>query len=304
MNPILLFSRVVFTWGTGPIATATLVAASDPEPLVGYRFVVAAAVLLGWCSVRGLSLRFGARDHAFLALQGLLLCSLNEMLWWGSVARVEVSGLVPLALTLMTVMNSVLGALFLGLPIRRRVIGGGAIGIAGVTMVFWRELSAFDPSSAGLVGLGFALAGAVLASFGSIASARNQHAGIPVLAGTAISMVYGAISSLVVALALGRDFAVAWTPAFAGAFVWMTLATTAFGVTGYIALIGRLGPDRAAYAHVVVPVVALAVSTVFEGYLWTPLAAAGIVLALGGNLLVLKKTGGPGRGRPQRAGEP
>ena len=56
-------------------------------------------------------------------------------------------------------------------------------------------------------------------------------------------------------------------------------------MTGYIALIGRLGPDRAAYAHVA----ALAVSTVFEGYQWTALAAAGIGLALGGNIIVLRR---------------
>ena len=293
MNAVLLFFLVVFAWGTGPIAVAFLVAASDPEPLVAYRFAIAAAVLLVWCRVRGLGLRFGPRDHLFLALQGVLLCSLNEVLWWASVARVEVSGLVPLALTLITVMNVVLGAVFLGLPMRRRALLGAAMGIAGIAMVFWRELSAFDLASAGLIGLGLALAGAVLASFGSIAAARNQRAAIPVLQGAAISMAYGTVSTLVVALALGRDFAVDWTPAFAGAFAWVTLATTAFGMTGYIALIGRLGPDRAAYVHVVVPVLALAVSTVFENYTWTPLAALGIVLALGGNIIVLRKPRGP-----------
>jgi len=293
MNPILLFALVVFTWGTGPIAVSILVVVADPEPLVGYRFAIAAAVLLLWCRARGLRLRFSVRQHGFLVLQGVLLCSLNEMLWWGAVTRVEVSGLVPLALTLMTVMNAGLGTLFLGLPFRRRVLGGAVMGIAGIAMVFWRELSAFDASSAGLVGLIFALTGAVLASFGSIAAARNQRAGIPVLQGTAISMAYGTVSTLLVALALGRDFGLTWTPAFAGAFAWATFATTVFGVTGYIVLIGRLGPDRAAYAHVVVPVVALAVSTVFEGYLWTSLAAAGIVLALGGNLIVLKRSAKP-----------
>ena len=294
MNTLLLFFLVVFAWGTGPIAVASLVAVADPEPLVAYRFAIAGAVLLVWCRARALSLRFGPRDHVFLAVQGVLLCSLNEVLWWASVARVEVSGLVPLALTLITVMNIALGAVFLGLPIRRRALLGAVMGIAGIAMVFWRELSAFDLASAGLIGLGLALAGAVLAAFGSIVAARNQLAAIPVVQGAGISMVYGAASTLLVALALGRDFAVDWTTALAGAFAWITLATTAFGVTGYIALIGRLGPDRAAYLHVLVPVLALAVSTVFEGYTWTALAALGIVLALGGNIVVLKQPAGPG----------
>ena len=52
-------------------------------------------------------------------------------------------------------------------------------------------------------------------------------------------------------------------------------------------IIRTIGPGRAAYSSVIVPIIAMALSTVFEGYRWTPLAAAGGLLALGGMLVAL-----------------
>jgi len=44
---------------------------------------------------------------------------------------------------------------------------------------------------------------------------------------------------------------------------------------------------------VMVPIIAMTLSTIFEGYRWSPLASGGAVLAIGGMLLALA-----GRRRP------
>src|SRR5690606_30754486 len=62
-------------------------------------------------------------------------------------------------------------------------------------------------------------------------------------------------------------------------------SVVAFGA--YLTLLGRIGADRAGYVTVLFPLVALAISTLVEGYLWTPAALAGVALVLTGNLLVL-----------------
>ena len=298
LNGMLLYLGVVLGWGLAPIFVAAQVDVAAAETVVGYRFAVAAALLLGWCRWRGLTLGFGVRDHLFLALQGVLMCSLNEIMLYEGVARAPVSGLVPLVYTLLTVMNVLVGAVFLGLAIRPRVVVGAAMGIGGVAMVFWRDLAGLDLSSAALAGLGFALAATVFASFGNIAAARNQGTGLPALETAGFAMAYGAVFSLMLALAFGRSFVWDWTVDFTVAFVWLVLASTVLGVTCYIALIGRIGPDRAASANVLVPSLALGVSTVFEGYQWTALAGAGVVLALAGNVIVLARRREPSTGRP------
>ena len=285
----LLYLSVVLGWGFSPIFVAAQVDVAPSETVVGLRYAAAAVVLLAWCRWRGLSMRFSARDHLFLALQGVLMCSLNEIMLYAAIARVSVSGLVPLVYTLLTVMNIFDGAVFLRLPIRPRVVGGAAMGIGGVAMVFWRDLIAFDLDSVALAGLGFALMATVFASFGNIAAARNQGAGLPALESAGVTMAYGAVSSVLVALAFGGTWIWDWTADFTFAFVWLVLVSTVVAVTFYIALIGRIGPDRAAYANVLVPIIALGVSTVFEDYQWTALAAADVVLALAGNVLVLAR---------------
>jgi drug/metabolite transporter (DMT)-like permease len=57
----------------------------------------------------------------------------------------------------------------------------------------------------------------------------------------------------------------------------------------YLTMAGDIGADRAAYVGVVTPVVALALSTLLEGYHWTVPAVLGALLCLGGNVLILKK---------------
>jgi drug/metabolite transporter (DMT)-like permease len=55
-------------------------------------------------------------------------------------------------------------------------------------------------------------------------------------------------------------------------------------------LVGRMGPERAAYCTVLFPIVALAVSTIFEGYRWSALAVLGLLLVVAGNLVAFDLT--------------
>jgi hypothetical protein len=72
-------------------------------------------------------------------------------------------------------------------------------------------------------------------------------------------------------------------------------------------VVERIGAERASYATVMFPLVALAVSTAAEGYRWPALALVGVPLTLLGNALVLIRTrvpapGLPGSGLPAAGG--
>jgi len=49
-----------------------------------------------------------------------------------------------------------------------------------------------------------------------------------------------------------------------------------------------LGPGRAAYNSVLVPIVAMLLSTAFEGYRWSLLALTGAVVAFAGLIIALR----------------
>ena len=64
--------------------------------------------------------------------------------------------------------------------------------------------------------------------------------------------------------------------------------------TLYSGLIRRIGPARVGYISVLTPVIAMVLTTLFEGYRWTPTAASGVTLALAG-LLVAMRARSPAR---------
>ena len=67
-----------------------------------------------------------------------------------------------------------------------------------------------------------------------------------------------------------------------GPFACNGASAKAFGV------IRVIGPAKAAYSGVITPVIAMLLSTVFEHYVWSALAAAGSLLVLGGLVIALR----------------
>jgi drug/metabolite transporter (DMT)-like permease len=57
----------------------------------------------------------------------------------------------------------------------------------------------------------------------------------------------------------------------------------------YYPVVRKIGPAKAAYASVIVPIIAMGLSTAFEGYRWTPTTIAGAFLALGGMVGALSR---------------
>ena len=288
MVTIALYVGLVAMWGFGPYAVAVQLGVVAPEMLVAYRFGLGAVILLAACVAGGRSLRYRPRDHFFIALQGVSMFGLVDIFFYHGVGHLA-GGLVALIVSLLIIHNIFLGALFLRVPIRPRVLLGALIGLGGMALVFWREIVAFDPSSGASIGIGFALIASLFGSLGTIAAARNQRARLPVVQTTGLGMAYGAAFTFVVALALGRP--IGWDPSllFLAGFAWMVVPGSVVAFVIYVALIGRIGPARAAYAIVIVPIFALGVSTVFEGHTWTAISAAGVALVLAGNVIVLTK---------------
>lgn len=56
----------------------------------------------------------------------------------------------------------------------------------------------------------------------------------------------------------------------------------------YLTLIARIGADRAGYANLAFPLVALLISTLMEGYEWSLPALLGMATVVVGNWLVMR----------------
>ena len=288
MQNSLLYLITVLIWGSTWLAIKFQLGIVAPEVSVAYRFFLAAILLFIYSIWQKLPLNFTRRQHAFMALQGLLLFSINYVLVYFAEESVT-SGLVAVIFSSLIILNVFFGALFLKRQVNGRVLFGAVIGITGLAFIFWPELSAFDIGSAGLVGLLLAVVGSISASLGNIVSARNQENNLPVIQTNAFGMAYGSLITVIVALSRGTRFGFDPSFAYVSSLLYLALFGSVIAFGSYLTLIGRIGADRAAYIMIVFPVIALFLSAIFEGLNLSGLQYFGILLILSGNAVVLIK---------------
>ena len=284
-----LYALTVFLWGTSWLAIKFQIGTVPLDVSIVYRFAIAAGLMFAICLATRRRMRFSAADHGFLAFQGVCLFSTNFFFIYSG-SQYLTTGLVAVAFSTLVILNTIGGALLFRTPIQARSAIGAALGIGGIALVFWPELAAFDPSRQGTLGLGLVLTGTCFASAGMLISAWNQaKRGLPVLQSNAYGMAYGIVSITLLTVFNGSAFSFDPSPAYVLSLLYLAVFATVAGFWSYLTLIGRIGPDRAAYASVLFPIVALALSTWFEDFHWTALDALGVALVLCGNVVILTK---------------
>ena len=115
------------------------------------------------------------------------------------------------------------------------------------------------------------------------------------------SMGYGGLASLVAAIALGEPLTFDGSPAYVLSLLYLTVFGSILAFAGFLDLLGRVGPSRASYVGVMVPIVALLISSIFEGFTWQALTFVGVAISVAGNVLVLRKEVGICSRRPSFA---
>ena len=285
----LLYVVTVLIWGSSWLAIKYQLGSVDPMVSVAYRFLLASAISWLYCRFSGRLMRYSLRDHGFMFLQGASLFALNYWLFYLSELTLT-SGLAAVIFSTIVVMNMMNGVLFLKNRLELRVVLGAGIGLFGIILVFWSEVTDFESGSENLFAVSLAVLATLLASLGNIASARNQRKGIPVVQANTFGMTYGALLMLVLSWATGREFTFEVTLPYVSSLVFLSVFASIIAFWTYLTLLGRVGVERAAYATLIFPLVALGFSTVFEDYQWTASAGIGILLILAGNLLILKRS--------------
>ncbi len=282
---ILLYASSVLIWGSTWLAIKFQLTQVPPILSVAYRFALAAAILFGYCVLTKRRLRFPGRDHLLMTLQGGSLFGAGYVLCYLA-SQYLTSGLVAVLFSIIVVFNIFNLRLFMGLAIRGRAVIGGGFGLIGISLVFWPELVAFRLSE-GLVGCLLTLAAAYAASIGNVIGQRNASTGLPVAQANAYAMAYGAVMTFLVWLAFGGEPVMSWSADYLLPVLYLSVFGSVIAFGCYMALIGRIGADIAAYTAVLSPVIAIVLSTLFEDYVWAPLPSLGLVLVLVGNVVVL-----------------
>ncbi len=288
MSNITLYLITTLIWGSTWLVIKFQLGLVPPVVSVAWRFGLAALMLAVYALWRGRTLRFTRRDHAWIALQGLLLFGLNYIGVYLS-EQYLTSGLVAVVFSLVVFLNAIGMRVCFGLPIRPIAIVAASLGVAGVALIFGRELLTVSGGGNELRGLLIALGATLVASLGNLVATRNHRRGMPVLQLNAWSMFYGALFVLGIALASRQPllFELSWP--YVASLLYLALFGSALAFGAYLTLMGRIGADRAAYTAVAIPIVALLLSTVFEQLRWHVETFIGVTACAGGIALALRR---------------
>lgn len=280
-----LYLAMILVWGSSWLAIAWQISDISPIVSVFYRFALAAIIMFPMMKILGKIQQVRAKDHIFFALHGALLFSLNFICFYYA-SHYIVSGLIAIIFSLATIWNALNGYLFYKEKPVPAMKWGILFGLLGLILIFWQDIANVELGGDILLGVGLSVLGVYFFSLGNMITVRNKKNGITSITSTSYGVIYGSVILFIICLILGLEFSFEFSEQYLGALVFLSLIATIFGFTAYLNLVERLGASRAAYILVITPLVALALSTIFEDYQWSITAIIGVLFIALGNFIV------------------
>lgn len=281
------FAIVTLIWGSTWLVIRDQLGIVPPSWSVTYRFIIAAAAMFVYAAVTRAPWRLPVRDQLFALMLGLAQFVLNFNLVYQAERHIA-SGLVALVFALLVVPNALLAWIFLRQGVSRRFLAGAAVALGGLALLFAHEIEvASGGAYAVLLGIGLTLAGVFSASIANVMQATVRARRLSMATLLAWAMLWGALI----------DGGWAWIttgppvfdprPAYFAGLLYLGIMASAVAFTLYFNVVRMIGPGRAAYASVLVPIIAMMLSTIFEGYRWSWEALLGCALTLVGLVISL-----------------
>lgn len=283
---IAAFVLLALVWGSTWLVIKDQISAVPAAWSVVWRFMLAAAAMLVFALLKGDRLRLTAREQAVAVAMGLFQFSLNFQLIYRS-EHYLTSGLVAVVFALMILPNAVLARIVLGNRMSAQFAAGSAIALAGIGLLILHEYRIAPVSDGVTTGVMLVICAILSVSVGNLLQATETARGVPVVPLMGWGMLWGVLASALYASASVGMPVLDPRPEYLAGVAYLGLVGSALTFPLYSQLIRDWGPGPAAYNGVAVPVVAMALSTVFEGYHWSVLAGGGAMLAMAGMLIAL-----------------
>ncbi len=285
---LIPFALVTLIWSSTWIVIRDQLGSVPPSWSVCYRFLLAGIAMAIFARLRGVSLRIGGAGMLFAGLLGTAQFVLN----FNFVYRAEqhlTSGVVAVVYAMLLIPNSLLAFLAFRQPVTRGFIVGSAIATAGIVMMLVHEYRAADVApDAILLGAAFSILGLLSASAANVMQGTEIARRLPMMAVLTWAMLIGAAIDAVFAWVTAGAPVIEWRLSYLAGIAYLGIAGSVVTFPLYFRLIQTIGAGRAAYTSVLIPVIAMLISTLFEGYRWTGFAAPGALLAIAGMVVALR----------------
>ena len=284
--PFIIFTII---WGSTWIIIRDQLGTVPAQWSITYRFIIAALAMAAITRFQGQSLRLPRGGIAMAAVLGVLQFVINFQAVYFAEHHIT-SGLVATVFALLLIPNSLLAWAFLGQQPTRRFAWSSLFAIAGIVLLFAHELRE-NPgkTDAIFVGIALTIVGMLGASAANVFQARDEVKRYPLFAILTWAMALGALFDAILAITFAGPPVIETRVGYWLGLIYLAVFASALAFSLYLPVVRKIGPGKAAYSSAIVPIIAMGFSTWIEDYRWTPLAIAGVVLALGGMVGALSR---------------
>lgn len=290
-NIVLFLGALLFWSATWSIIGLTQVNIDlDPTISVFIRFILAGLIILAYVILSNRKLIFSLKEHLYFFILGIFLYSGNYIFFYHS--NVYLPSNIPATVFCLLTIFNILGEKFIfKKPITSITLSGALLGIIGIGIIFYQDFVNFDLNSGTTLGLMFALFATLSASAGNLIAIYNKrNYNIPLLQNVAFAMIYGALVALIVSFIKGAEFYVPINNfSYLLGLAYLIIFGSIISFLCYIRFIENTSASTGGYIGVIMPILALIISMIFEDVKPDIFFLTGLPVALIGLLLILKQ---------------
>jgi len=288
LNNFILFGITLFCWSPTWYVIKFQLGYVDPLVSVFYRFFAASIIIFIYLIIKNKNLRFSINYHVWFLFFGTCLYSSNYVFFYLSNTYL-ISAFPAIVFSTVVIMNILGEAFYFKKKPSLKTLIGATIGMIGIIIIFNDEIFNFNLGNGTHVGLFLALLGTFCASTGNMVHQRNLNNSFPLIETIAYAMLYGSLITLLITQIKGTELLFEYSFSYIASLTYLSIVGSIFAFIFYLKLLENVGAGRAGYVGVVMPVLALLISTIFEDLEWQADLIIGLLILIIGAVLVINQ---------------
>tara|TARA_B100000780_G_C21077135_1_gene433663 strand:+ start:14 stop:895 length:882 start_codon:yes stop_codon:yes gene_type:complete len=288
MNNYILFLITLFCWSPTWYLIKFQLGYVDPLVSVFYRFLIAAIIIFIYLVIKNKNLKFSINHHFWFLFFGTCLYSINYVFFYLSNTYL-ISAFPAIVFSTVVIMNILGEKFYFNKKPSLKTLIGAIIGMIGIIIIFNEEIFNFSLAEGTHIGLFLALIGTFCASTGNMVHQRNLNNNFPPIQTIAYAMLYGSLVTLFVTKIRGAELLFENSVSYISSLLYLAIFGSIFAFISYLKLLEKVGPGRAGYVGVVMPVLALIISIIFEKLEWQTDLIIGLPILIVGAVLVINQ---------------
>ena len=209
--------------------------------------------------------------------------------WLASYAsKYLISGLIPCVMLMQIFVAEIMGACVERRKLNKKIMLSGVIGAVGILMLCNQQLHGVGDVDVKktLIGIFFSFIATFAAAFGNIVYEKSGKSlrNMPKLTFMLYNFIFSGIFFLLLGLILrpvsGLVSSDLLNVKYMANLVFLAITASLLALLGVYYIIAKQGAIKCTYINFIMPIIAMVISTVMEGFVWNAVAVLGMLVLM------------------------